>query len=814
MTSRPREWTAERGSRWLGRSPPERKRWLVTGQVQGVGFRPFVYRLASSYALSGFVRNDTLGVTIEAQGPADHLVRFDRTLRKQFPPLARIERVDCCSIGLREESPGFRIEPSGEGQQTSATVTIDAALCADCLRELCDPADRRFGHGLITCTHCGPRYTIVRRVPYDRSHTSMAGFAMCSRCQDEYADPANRRFHAQPIACHDCGPRVQLADPSGAVLAGDPLGRAADLLLSGRIVAVKGLGGFHLAVRADVEPPVRRLRELKLRDTKPFALLCRSLSTAEHLVRLSARAAAEMSTPACPIVLAPRRPDAPVAQAVAPGSHRLGIMLPYTPIQHLLVQMLSPDLPALVMTSGNRAAEPLVRDNAEAVRRLGGLCDAILWHDRPIERGVDDSVLLDLQDGPPLPIRRARGYVPAALPLPGPGADGAADGLCLGGELKNTVAVVRGGQAILSQHLGDLSHPLAYEQFRATIRDLCGLFGVAPAWIAHDLHPLYLSSTHARTLARERDVPLLAIQHHHAHAAAVLADNRCSEPVLAIVCDGAGYGTDQTVWGGELLWADLLDFRRLARLRLLRLPGGNAAARDTRRCGMALLYAAFGPSFAQHPAAARLFPVRQEREVIAQMIVQGVCCVPSSSAGRLFDGVAALLDLCTFNHHEAQAACCVEAAACVQRSEAALQGMTPLWRLHDDPQGELQEIDLAPLVRHLVLQHAVGADTPALAALFHEQLAWAWEEAASRAMERTGLRIVGLSGGVFCNELLTRRLTERLRGRGAIVLRHLAVPPNDGGLALGQAAIAAARATAGRSPETRHSAQLIRSGEV
>ncbi|NBB83234.1 MAG: carbamoyltransferase HypF, partial [Alphaproteobacteria bacterium] len=571
-------------------APGARRRWQVTGQVQGVGFRPFVYRLARRLGLSGFVRNDGHGVTMEAQGPDPALDRFQQALTDERPPLARVDRIawQRLAVDPRPAARTFEIRTSDAGADRSAAVTVDTALCRDCRDELLSTDDRRRGYALINCTHCGPRYSIVRRVPYDRPNTTMAGFAMCRRCAAEYADPTDRRFHAQPVACHACGPDLTLVDACGSRLPGDPIRQAAARLHAGHILAIKGLGGFHLAVRADDARAVAELRRRKQRDAKPLAVMCRDLDHARELVELSDTAAEVMQSPACPIVLAPRaqRSHARIADRVAPGTHRLGVMLPYTPIHHLLLAVTDPPPGPLVMTSANLSDEPLVTDNAQALRRLGAICDAILWHDRPIARCVDDSVLLDMATSAPLPVRRARGYVPTPIGLPA-GLGTPPDGLCLGGELKNTVAGVRtrdrAAGVILSAHHGDLTHPLAYEAFCRSIDDLLDLFDIQPRWLAHDLHPVYMSTRHARRLAAERNLPLIAVQHHHAHAAAVMAEHGRSDRTLAVVCDGVGYGTDGTSWGGELLAAEPADFQRLASLRAMRLPGGDAAARDTRR---------------------------------------------------------------------------------------------------------------------------------------------------------------------------------------------------------------------------------------
>lgn len=757
--------------------PVARRRWLVSGQVQGVGFRPFVYRIASRSNLAGFVKNTPAGAMIEGQGSPEQLEAFEAALKGELPALARIDELQREDLTPLPAEPDFRIEHSDAAAHATAEVTPDTAVCHDCLREMRDPTDRRYGYGLTNCTNCGPRFSIVRHVPYDRPNTTMASFTMCPACAAEYSDASDRRFHAQPIACPACGPRVELVNPKGDPLAVQPIAEAAKLLREGRVLAIKGLGGFHLAVRADDAAAVKRLRTLKHRDAKPFALMAANLQTARELAHLSDEAVDAMTRPESPIILAPRRTGARVANAVAPGNYRLGVMLPYTPIQHLLFAASAPRV--LVMTSGNDSDEPIAIDNAEALRRLGPLCDALLWHDRPIERCVDDSVLLDLGPGEaPVPIRRARGYVPRRIQLPVPAAE---PGLCVGGELKCTVAVVRDGAAILSHHLGDLTHALAYEHFQQAIRDMCELFSVQPRWIAHDLHPAYLSTQYARKLSRQWNVPLIGVQHHHAHAAAVLAEHGEISPALAVVCDGVGYGDDGTAWGGELLRMDLRGYQRLAHLRTLRLPGGDAAAKDTRRCGLALLHMTFGDDFESHPAAARLYPDHSERRMIAAMIRQQVRCVNSSGTGRYFDGIAALLGLCEHNEFEAQAALALESTA---------QGQPFACSAAAECDGE---IDLSPLVREILARQAKGLPVQELAALFHDGLAATWETAVASAAERAGLGTVVLSGGVFCNQRLTLHLTRRLTARSLRVLRHRIVPPGDGGISLGQAAVAATR---------------------
>lgn len=774
-----------------------RRRWHATGQVQGVGFRPFVYRLASELQLTGTVRNDATGLTVEAQGPADALATFGQRLVDDAPALARIDHVESTDLPPVEDERAFGIQTTGEQPAGRADVTVDTAVCDACRAEMLDKADRRHAYGLINCTNCGPRYSIIREAPYDRPNTTMASFAMCPACEAEYTDPTDRRFHAQPIACPGCGPQVSLVDPAGERLSGQPIVGAVTLLQAGRIVAIKGLGGFHLACRADSAQAVERLRQLKQRDAKPLAVMCADVAMAGQLVELSDAGRAALQSPAAPIVLGIRRPEARVADAVAPGLDRLGVMLAYTPIHHLLHHVGGPGLGPLVMTSANLSDEPLVIDNDEAVERLGPMCDALLWHDRPIERAVDDSVMIDAGAGPPLPVRRARGHVPRALPLP---TAAPMPGLCMGGDLKATVAAVRGADAVLSQHLGDLEHPLAYRYHQRACDDLQRLFGVEPRWIACDRHPAYLSRRRARETADRLGVEMLDVQHHHAHAASLMAELGRTEPMLAIVCDGVGYGDDGTMWGGELLLAHLTGYRRLARLRPLRLPGGDAAAKDIRRCGLALLAAAYGAGWADRPTARRLIGDDDERSMLASMIDRDVHCATSSAAGRVFDGIAALLSVCDRNRFEAESGMRLEAIA-RQAGADTVDTTDALFTLESNAgandDAALIEIDLSPLVRHVCdrLEAGPTADPQQvgrLVALFHDQLAAAWAEAAARAVEQTGITTVGLSGGVMNNQVLAGRLAAYLNQRELTTVRHTIVPAGDGGLALGQAAVVVA----------------------
>jgi len=751
--------------------------YRVTGQVQGVGFRPFVYRLARELAVSGDVRNDSAGVSVRAVATRAALDEFARRIVEDAPPLARVAAV----VTVSEESAahaagGFSIEPSDAAPADRGRIAIDTAVCDDCLSEMRDPADRRHRHALVNCTNCGPRYTIVRDLPYDRPATTMAAFPMCDACAAEYEDPGDRRFPAQPVSCPDCGPRLAPIDGGE-----DPIRRAAALLADGAILAVKGLGGYHLAVDATNEAAVARLRAAKGRDAKPFAVMVPDLSGARRLADLSPPAEEALASPVAPIVLAPMRDDTALAPAVSAGCHRAGLMLPYTPIQHLLFDE---GLGPLVMTSANRTDDPLVTDDVEVRADLDGVHDAVLSHDREIERAVDDSIAIDTGDGL-LPIRRARGLCPAPLPLP---IAAPTPGLAVGGELKSAVAVVRGGEAILGQHLGDLSRARAYRRFGRTIDDLLRLYDVAPEWIACDAHPAYLSHGFARRRSEETGVPLVVVQHHHAHLASLLAEHGRSDRAIGIVCDGVGYGGDGTAWGGEILVGDLEDYERFGRLRPLRLPGGDAAAKRTGRCAASWIFDTLGPEGLSHPALARALRDDAEREAVGGMLEADLRCPPSSGAGRLFDAAAALLGVCTENRYEAMSGLLLEAAASRATERPSGGGLLDL-RERDG----LLEIDTRPLLSRLLDGIGGGEATEDLAYLFHDALADGLAGAAASGAEETGIEVVGLSGGVFCNVLLTDRLVQRLRAKGLAVLVHRQVPPNDGGIAYGQAAVAAAR---------------------
>lgn len=832
----------------IPRPTKSRWRWHIRGQVQGVGFRPFVFRVATHAGVTGTVFNDAAGVHVEIQGTDEALAAFEAGFQRDMPPLARVASCQRSAIPAVSGERGFVIQPSPDPvhfTSAEAAVAIDTAVCPECLREMNDPANRRFRHALINCTNCGPRFSILRDVPYDRKNTTMADFALCADCKREYGDPADRRFHAQPICCRHCGPKVELVRVIGGGsgtggsnllddervrcrtkhVAGDPFERAAEMLLAGKIVAIKGLGGFHLAVRADDELAMARLRSLKQRDAKPFALMCRDVAMARALVELSPAGEAELKSPRAPIVLAPRRGGGPadketrnqgeqraaVAASVAPGTNLLGIMLPYTPIHHLLWHAMShmpalretASVPALVMTSGNLAQEPLVIDNQDALARLGPLCDAILWHDRPIERCVDDSVILDR--GPQrdvLPIRRSRGYAPTVWTAAG---DPPGSGLCVGGELKSTVAVVRRGEIVVSQHFGDLTDARSYANFRTAIDDLIRLFHVPVEFVVHDLHPNYLSTHAAREIAAQFNARLIPLQHHAAHAFGVMGEHQLDE-ALALICDGTGYGVDGSIWGGELLVVRGAHWKRIGRLKPMRLPGGDAAARDPRRSAMALLHNAFGRGFEELPEAAALFPQAGDRALLARMITGGVSSPWTSSTGRLFDGIAALLGICLKNDHEAQAPMALEAAAWSAIAAAdhgrftmPEESLFEVRRAEGDTGNgggveELWEIDFSPLVRWLVEQLRRNGPTNAnlWARMFHQVLAEGWislataAEASAGGAARQHLPLV-MSGGTFCNRLLEQDLAEVGAAKLYRTFFHKSYPPTDAGLAFGQA---------------------------
>ncbi|MFF4833933.1 carbamoyltransferase HypF [Streptomyces sp. NPDC001315] len=776
--------------------PPLRRRVTVRGVVQGVGFRPYLYTLATALDLSGHVTNTPEGVVAEVEGAASAVTRFCERIAAQAPPLARVESVDHQEVPVTGGT-AFTILASRTDGPARTLVSPDTATCADCLRELADPADRRHRHPFINCTHCGPRFTIVTGVPYDRAHTTMSGFALCSDCAREYADPADRRFHAQPVACPACGPRLRLLVPrqdlggqATTVPGSDPVADARALLAAGAILAVKGLGGYHLACDASNSDAVASLRRRKARGDKPFAVMARSADDVEHLVRLSPAERTLLEGGTRPIVLLRRRTDpAPgevrPAAAVAPGSPDLGVLLPYTPVHHLLLGLPGdPDGPRLlVMTSGNVAGEPIVTDDGEALERLAHLADAWLTHDRPIHVPCDDSVVR-VCDGQPLVIRRARGHAPLPVSLPVP----VRPALAVGGDLKNAFCVGDGRRAWLSAHIGDmddLSTQRAFERARAHLESITG---VRPGLLAADRHPAYRSAQWADRNAGGRAV--VRVQHHHAHVAAAMAEHGLdgSRQVIGVAFDGTGHGDDGAVWGGEILLADYDGFTRFGHLAYVPLPGGDAVVRRPYRMALAHLRAA-GIGWSDELACVAACP-SDERRVLERQLERDLNCVPTSSMGRLFDAVSSLVGVCHRAGYEAQAAVELEAAALRAPTEDATAYAFALLPPERDAGGAVRA-DPAPVLARIVDDLRAGADAGLVAARFHRAVTGLVRVMCVRARERHGLDTVALSGGVFANTLLSSACAGALRADGFTVLRHHLVPPNDGGLALGQLVVAA-----------------------
>jgi hydrogenase maturation protein HypF len=775
-----------------------RTRVFVRGAVQGVGFRPFVFRLATELGLTGWVNNSAQGVDVEVEGPADRRQEFLLRLERERPPhsfLQSLEAVHLDAVGYA----GFEIRDSAPGGEVQALVLPDLATCEDCRREVFDPANRRHRYPFTNCTHCGPRFSLIEALPYDRARTSMRGFRMCAACQAEYDDPQDRRFHAQPNACPACGPQLALWDPAGQVLAeADAALRAAVAALrTGRIVAVKGLGGFHLLVRAADDAAVQRLRARKHREEKPLALMAPSFAAVASWCRVDPLEARVLQSPEAPIVLLGRGAGAGVAASVAPGNPTLGVMLPYTPLHHLLLADLGE---GVVATSGNRSDEPICIDAQEARRRLAGIADLFLVHDRPIVRHVDDSVVRVVL-GRELVLRRARGYAP----LPVRVRDSLPPTLAVGAHLKNTVALGRGRNVFLSQHLGDLETVAAFAAFEQAIGDLSRLFAMKPERVMADAHPDYLATKHARKSGQ----PVVCVQHHYAHILACMAENDLGAPLLGVAWDGTGFGTDGTVWGGEFLRVTPEAVERVGHLRLFRLPGGDQAVKEPRRSALGLLYALWGDAAFEHH---ELAPIRAfepaERQALQRMLASGLQAPLTSSAGRLFDAVAALVGLRQRARFEGQAAMDLEFALEPGDSEEVYpvkldalgagelvsdRTLAPC-AVHDECQAFrcppiTYVVDWAPMLERLLADLAAGVPVWEIAAKFHNTLAAAIVSVARQVGEPR----VALSGGCFQNKYLLERAVRELRDAGFSPYWHQRVPPNDGGIALGQA-VAAARA--------------------
>lgn len=745
----------------------------VRGVVQGVGFRPYVFALATRLGLAGSVRNRADGVDIEVEGPPAAVAAFAERLAPGAPAGARIDRIESERRPARGER-GFSIAASDPGARAERYFAPDLAACAACLGEVLDPADRRSGYPFATCAACGPRLTIARGAPYDRERTTMAGFALCAACRAEYEDPADRRFHAQPIACPACGPRLVAHNGAGRALDVDPLPHAAERLAAGAILAVKGLGGYHLACDATSEDAVRRLRARKHRDEKPFAVLVADLAAARRLCHVSPAEADLLGAPEGVIALLERRAGAVLAPSVAPGNPLVGLMLPYTPLHHLLIRAAARPL---VLTSGNRSDEPIAFEDADAFARLAGIADGFLTHDRPIHLRCDDSVARVTPAGPVV-LRRSRGYAPAPIRLPHPAARRV---LAVGGHLKNTFALGRGHQAFLSHHLGDLGDWSAYGAFRDAVAHYESLFAFEPEVIAHDLHPGYASTGYAIERAGGLGLPVVAVQHHHAHVASCMAEHRLRGPVIGVAFDGTGYGTDGTLWGGEFLVGGYRSVRRAAHLRAVPLAGGEQAIREPWRMALAHLLDA-----GEDPERMAARPRPEALRVVRRMVERGPNAPLTSSAGRLFDAAAALLGRRVEASFEGQAAMELEWLA----ATSAADEVYPFAVTAPSGPERPREIDTRPLVRAMADAVRRGERPADIARRFHNTLAEIIAQGAAALRDDTGIDRVVLTGGVFQNALLAEAASRRLAALGLHVHTHRRVPPNDGGLALGQLAVA------------------------
>jgi hydrogenase maturation protein HypF len=754
-----------------------RLRINVRGVVQGVGFRPHAYACAVRCGVTGFVGNESGGVFIEAEGGAEALERFERELVTGAPPLAHVEGVSAERVAVRGDERFVIVESEPE-PAAHTLISPDICICDDCLRELFDPQDRRYRYPFINCTNCGPRFTITRDIPYDRPLTTMAGFVMCAECQREYDNPLSRRFHAQPNACAACGPEVEFKRPhASSSLPGEiAIAAAQQALLCGEIVAVKGIGGFHLACDASNDEAVRNLRERKGRVDKPFAVMAREPGMAARFAVIGAAERALLQSKERPIVLLKKKPGGGLSELVAPGNDCIGVMLPYSPLHHVLLAALAPDV--LVMTSGNYSNEPIVTDNGEALDKLSPLADAFLLHDREIHVPCDDSVIRVFENHE-LPIRRSRGYAPFPVKLP----FALKPTLAVGGELKATFCLVKDDHALMSHHVGDMENLETLQAMEQSIRHFRALFRTEPEIIAGDKHPRYLSSQWAKAnmhlLSRE-PARWCVVQHHHAHIAAVMAENGLdNQPVIGFAFDGTGYGDDGAVWGGEVMIADYGGFRRAAHLRYVPLPGGDAAIERPYRVALAHLWAA-GAEWDEKLPPMIACP-RAERKVLLQQLQKSVNTIPTSSAGRLFDAVAALAGVRQRVTYEAQAA--MEFEALADQNET---GSYAFALSSDEP----VQIDAAPVIRAVAADVLAGVAAPVISARFHNAVAGMILQLAAALREKEKLNQVALSGGVFQNVTLLARAVGELRRAGFAVLTHRLVPPNDGGLALGQAVVA------------------------
>jgi hydrogenase maturation protein HypF len=745
----------------------------VSGIVQGVGFRPYIYRLATSRGLKGTICNTSAGVTIEVQGSPEQVTDFIDRLPVEAPPLSRIIGIESRELPCNGDQE-FRIIHSHGREAVRTLISPDVAVCPDCLREMFNPADRRYHYPFINCTNCGPRFTIVRDIPYDRPFTSMAVFPMCPECQAEYDDPLNRRFHAQPNACWACGPRVELVDRAGKRFDGsDPIAEVIRLLKTGAIVAIKGLGGFHLAADATNANAVALLRERKHRVEKPFAVMVPDVETARRICHIDDAGLKALQSIQRPIVLLPKNPDSPIVNAVAPFNSYLGVFLPYTPLHYLILR--EGQFPAVVMTSGNLSEEPIAIANDEALARLQNLADYFLIHNRDILLRCDDSVVR-AANGVTRQLRRSRGFVPVPVFL----KDEQPPILAVGGELKNTICLTKGKHAFLSQHVGDLENGEGYKFFVEAIEHLERILEIRPEILAYDLHPDYFGT---RWALQQIGVRLVGVQHHHAHIASCMAENHLDERVIGFALDGTGYGTDKHIWGGEVLLADFSGFERAAYFEYIPLPGGTAAIREPWRMAVSYLSHNFGREFLQLPIPFVKNLDRKKTDVLLQMIKKEINSPLTSSCGRLFDAVAALVGVRQQVNYEAQAAIELEFAIDACGDDA--------YSFAVDRTGETWLIQTKPIFEALISDLVRNESIGTIARRFHNGLVEVFTSIAVALREKHGLNRVCLSGGTFQNVYLAQRLEAKLSDKGFEVFTHREVPAGDGGLSLGQALVAA-----------------------
>ena len=760
----------------------KRQRILITGRVQGVGFRPAVYRLACQMGLYGFVYNDTKGVTVELQGEDANIAEFLTCLQSEAykPPLAAIKSCEIIDIAVIDGEKEFSIKSSKSEGPALSEVTGDIATCQNCLAEMRDEKDFRHNYPFINCTNCGPRYSIVKNIPYDRPNTTMSVFKMCGKCEAQYTDVADRRFHAQPVACSNCGPRIHLTDNKGnSIQTGidKAIKGAAGLLLDGKILAIKGLGGFHLAVNAIDDDAVNRLRERKRRDHKPFAMMSDCIQKIKEYAIVSGLAEEVLKSPQSPIVLLPKKENSAIAPSVARDVDSFGFMLCYTPLHFLLF---AEGIEALVMTSGNISDEPLICKNQEALEKLAEIADNFLMHDREIYRQVDDSIVHIVHEEPVL-LRRARGYVPTPILSK---ENASRDIFAAGADMKNTFCFAKQNQLICSEHIGDLENADVYQHYINSIEHLRKLFEVEPKIIVCDLHPGYLSTQHAFSIP---GVKVIQVQHHWAHIASVLAEHNLAGPVIGIECDGTGYGTDGAVWGCECMIASLEGFERFGHLAYYQLAGGDKASKEAIRPVLGLLKASYGDGFKLEKFRWLLDKIeadRNKQEIILEQLEKKINCVETSSLGRVFDAVAAMVGLGSYNYFEAQLPIALEAIITSNVEDAY---DFELLNYADEP----LKLDLSKMIKRLIADVEEKVSKGVIAAKFHNCLANALLEMAKRAREKENLNKVALSGGVFCNRYLVNRLIKELKKNSFSVLFNKEVPSNDGGISLGQAAIAA-----------------------